>query len=843
MKFVSIFAMCLMAMPAFANNHIAQLARQLNVQYELVDSKPVICPKQQEKCYYSKLHLSYPTDFTVTDFAIYFSQLMPIYAVEGNQFTITHINGDLHKLMPSEQFKGFSANQTVEIGFYTKDSQITRSEFMPNYLVTNISDNTGEQALVIDSTKTHIDPATLLETQPYLLPFTGLNQLQTSKHDNTAFADAAYLYRTVQKPSLTHAPLGLIPKPQQLTQLSNKVIDLSKGVYLTPTTVPLAGIDMALQRLEKLKVPRSNAGTPITLEIDNTLSNEAYTLSVKQHAITIRAASASGFFYAITSLAGLISIDNQQLPELLIDDAPAFSFRGVHLDLARNFRSMAFLKQTIEQMAAYKLNKLHLHLADDEGWRIAVRDLPELTEIASKRCLDLTETRCLLPQLGAGNDPHAQNNGFLSSTDYIHLLQYAAHHHIEVIPSLDMPGHSRAAIKAMDARFKRLTEKGEHAKAKHYLLSEQTDKTQYSSIQHYSDNTLNVCLPATYRFVEKVVDELQWLHHQAGTPLKTYHIGADETAGAWVKSPACIALKKQQPNVQTLNGYFIEQVSQMLAKKGLTVAAWSDGLSDTDPSNMPAKVQSNVWSMLSDNGHHVANTHANTGWDVVLSTPEVTYFDFPYQSHPHERGNHWASRAIDEYKVFSFMPHKLAMHAEFWRDVNNNAYEADNTQHTLNTNKHYSGLQAHLWGEMIRSDNQASYMLYPRLLALAERAWHVPSWQHGSYPNKVYSQHSNNFTQATEKQNDWQRFAALLGYKEIGKLAAQGVFYRIPTVAAQIENNALNAFTPYPGFVIEYQDALGNWHNYNHQQKPKSAQAIRAYHPSSTRKGRTLPLL
>jgi hexosaminidase len=164
----------------------------------------------------------------------------------------------------------------------------------------------------------------------------------------------------------------------------------------------------------------------------------------------------------------------------------ASTFRGLHVDVARNFHSKAEILAILDQMAAYKLNRLHLHLADDEGWRVEIAGLPELTTIGSRRCHDLAERTCLLPQLGAGPDPSAPVNGFYSRADYIEIVRAAQARHIQVIPSFDMPGHSRAAIKAMEARAARLRAEGKpEAEAGRYLLSEAGNASVYSSIQHY----------------------------------------------------------------------------------------------------------------------------------------------------------------------------------------------------------------------------------------------------------------------------------------------------------------------------------------------------------------------
>ncbi|MCG7554284.1 family 20 glycosylhydrolase [Pseudoalteromonas sp. Of11M-6] len=845
MKFNRLMALLFgVSSPLYALDQTAVnwLGQNLDVKYTLLDSKPSTCPKAQQKCYYSELSFSVATENTKAnnDFAIFFSQLMPIYHVEGDNFAITHINGDIHKITPAAGFSGFSSTPTT-VRFYTKDSQVTRSEFMPNYVVTDAQLKLTPQ--VIKSTQTQRDNDTGLELQPYLTPFDTLNQLQTSSKDDTPWMGSEYLYQHQVKPTLDVA-IGLIPKPKQLTVLSDKRLNLAAGINLQLSGISADAIAMAQQRLNTLGVKSTKDGLVVNVAVKpNKQSSPHYQLTVAENYISIQANNSAAAFYALQSLAGLLDINDLSIPIVGINDTPRYDFRGLHVDVARNFRSKAFILQTIEQMAAYKLNKLHLHLADDEGWRLAIDGLDELTSVGAYRCFDLTETRCLLPQLGAGNDKNAQVNGFYSAEDYIEILRYAKAHHIEVLPSLDMPGHSRAAIIAMEARYKKLMAQGKPEDAQQYRLVEAADKTRYSSIQHYNDNTLNVCIANTYTFIDKVLSEVKVLHDRAGVPLNTYHIGADETAGAWLESPACEKLQASVKDFTNFNGYFIERIAKLLDKKGIQVAGWSDGLGDVRAANMPANVQSNAWATLSENGHAVAHRFANQGWQVVLSSPDVTYFDFPYQSHPEERGNHWASRAIESKKMFEFMPDNLPAHAEIWKNTNNHAYIANDSDSSLNKGVKFAGLQGHLWSEMLRSDAQAEYMLYPRLLALAERAWHHAEWELPYQAGRIYSQSSGYFTAKLQAQReaDWQRFVAILGHQELPKLAQAGIEFRIPVVAAkQLSGAKLDAFTAIPGFVIEAQLENGNWVPFN--TSLSNVLALRAARLGSERKGRSLSL-
>ncbi|MBT1446244.1 carbohydate-binding domain-containing protein [Shewanella sp. JM162201] len=816
----------------------------LKLSYALENSAAMPCPGKEKQCYLTSITLTAPQAVSGKDWAIYYSQLSPAYQVEGDEFTVTHINGDLHRLSPGPGYQGLIAGKSHQVRLYSKGSQITRSEFMPNFVL--VAGDAGSPLKVseIGSTRLQTDPQTGLEIQPYLAPFSSMAQFKLGKSDNTPLADGRWLYdyyAAIGAAAATSIESGLIPSPTKLERFDGAGPSLAAGFKLE-----LAGADSgrikpavasALTRLASLGFAEKAGGAPLRLVLaadefagddvagasvmvekqaaDNTASasrSEAYRLTLGADGITLVAGGEAGLFYGLQSLAGLIAPGEAQLPAVSIEDSPRYGFRGMHVDLARNFHSLEFLERLIVQMGAYKLNKLHLHLADDEGWRLEIPGLAELTEVGSRRCFDLDENRCLLPQLGSGISGESQVDGYLSVADYRRLLKLAKAHHIEVIPSLDMPGHSRAAIQAMEARYRKLLAAGKEEAAKEFLLTEFDDSTRYSSIQYYHDNTLNVCIDSTYRFVAKVVDEIAAMHQSEGMPLRLYHIGADETAGAWVDSPACKALKAKQGDIHSLNGYFIEKVAAMLAGRGIRAAGWNDGMGETRPERMPADVQSNAWGLLAEGGHNVAHRQMNLGWQVVISTPETTYFDFPYVSHPEETGNHWATRALDSFKVFSFMPDNLPAHAELITDVRGKRFSADDTE-PLKPGKRAAGLQGQLWSEMVRSDDMAEYMIYPRMLALAERAWHRADWELEYQAGRNFSKDTAYFDKASEqaRARDWQRFATALGQRELPKLEQAGIFYRIAPPGIKAEGGLLYLNHPYPGTKLEYRLDGGNW--------------------------------
>ena len=338
-----------------------------------------------------------------------------------------------------------------------------------------------------------------------------------------------------------------------------------------------------------------------------------------------------------------------------IIDAPRFEYRGFQLDVARNFQPKEAVFRLLDLMARYKLNKFHFHLTDDEGWRLEIPGLPELTRVGARRGHTLDSLDHLQPAYGSGPDVNdAYGSGFYTRTDYLEILKYAKARHIEVIPEIEMPGHARAAVKAMESRFRAL-EKLHHPQSRRFLLSDQEDASVYRSAQLYTDHVMNPGLPSTYAFIDKVVAEVVHLHRTAGAPLRTLHVGADELpSGAWEKSPATLALMKREKLVSTTEAWdiFYTRVDQILRKRGVLASGWEElgarkvklrGADKLIPN--PIFTQKGftlyVWNDL-DDAEDLAYRMANAGYRTILAPATHLYFDMAYNKNPDEPGVNWA---------------------------------------------------------------------------------------------------------------------------------------------------------------------------------------------------------
>lgn len=815
-----------------------RLAATIGYRLTMVDNSPD-CPASVDNCFLSTITLTLPDTLPQglkTDgLALYFSFVNRLPLVESDLFDHQLVNGDVQRLTlkPGARLR---AGATHEIKLWGVGANFSKAFAMPNaYLVADELD-----ARTIAATRARIDPDTGLETLTFVAPMSDEAGLATKSPDD------ATRWLTPERAYALHAeraapmPSGVVilPRPATVRQGTERV-DLSRGVALSLRGATRGGLAPALSALVDAGI-REGGSLPLAVRVDPAarLADEGYVLDVRPDGITVTARDMAGASHALRSLAQQRLFEGASMRTLHVADAPHYRYRGLHVDIGRNFQGRDQILKLVEAMAAFKLNKLHLHLAEDEGWRIEIPALPELAEIGSRRCHDPSEQSCLLPQLGAGPDGTGPVNGYLSVDDYVAIVRAAAARQIEVIPSIDMPGHSRAAIHAMEVRHARLTAAGRRADADRFRLIDPADTTSYRSIQNYDDNTLNVCIPATYRFFDTVVDALAEMHRTAGAPLKTFHLGADETAGAWVQSPACkTMIAENGGDARNLTPRFIERVAQSLTKRGLRTGGWSDGMGHTDPARMPKDAQTNIWGVLHTGAIREAHDQMNRGWNVVLSIPDLGYFDMPYAPHPEEGGYDWATRGVDTWKVFGFMPDNLTANAARIANIMARPTPiADEPRRQPGTR--IAGLQAQLWTETIRTGGQVEYMLFPRLLALAERAWSPAPWTPAYQPGAQYSWGDPRVDQAALAEG-WHDFAGRVS-AQFALLDRAGIAYRVAPPGARIERGMLSANTDFPGMTIEYRVAGGKWTRYDVPVRVRGPVDLRTRSADGRRASRTV---
>jgi hexosaminidase len=256
---------------------------------------------------------------------------------------------------------------------------------------------------------------------------------------------------------------------------------------------------------------------------------------------------------------------------------------------------------------------------------------------------------------------------------------------------------------------------------------------------------------------------------------------------------------------------FIERVSNMVAAKGLEVAAWSDGLDHADPAKMPKRVQSDIWGDLFTAAPAEAHRTANLGWKPVIAVPNVLYFDVPYAPHPLERGYDWPTRGTDTFKVFSFLPENLAANASVMKDIKNKAATSTDPV-SMQAGRGVAGAQANLWSETVRRDSLVDQMLFPRLFALAERTWHRAAWEPPYQAGASYS-YGDGKVDLTALKHDWDGFAAKMP-AQLQQLEQAGIFYRLAPPGARVVNGMLEANSEFPGQTIEYRAAGNGWLRY-----------------------------
>lgn len=487
-----------------------------------------------------------------------------------------------------------------------------------------------------------------------------------------------------QQKSLELVPINIIPTPVSLLEgsgyfeVNNKttieVTNSDDDAYWVGNYIKELFYTINQWELP-LETPKaSHISNVIKLELtDKVESEEGYELDVTGEMIHIRAQNAIGLFYGVQTLRQLLPVapDGQiAIPAVEIRDEPRFGWRGLHLDVSRHFFPKEFIKKYLDHMARYKLNVFHWHLVDGPGWRLEIDQYPKLTEVGAWR-VDKTKEAWdwSATEIGKPTDGRPAYGGFYTKDDIREIVAYASERFIEVIPEIEMPGHSYAALAAYPE-----------------LLCVNNDvigNIQFGTDAFCAGNE------KSYEFLENILDETMELF-----PSRLIHIGGDEVAkSAWHNCPRCQGLMERESleNEEELQSYFIRRMANYIESKGREVIGWDEILEGGLAEN--AKVMS--WR-----GMQGGIKSANMGHDVVMSPNSYTYFDL-YQGDQSLEPPAYSQLLLTQVYKFDPIPEDIS---------------EDKKHHIL-------GGHACLWTETVQTPEHAEYMLFPRLFALAETVW------------------------------------------------------------------------------------------------------------------------
>lgn len=441
------------------------------------------------------------------------------------------------------------------------------------------------------------------------------------------------------------------------------------------------GLDASAAVTARDIIPRpvSVTDTKGTFRLDPSMANvrqrvtgkgdpESYTLTISPKRADIEAADSAGLYYGLQTLLQLGELADEAGDGLIacqkIVDRPRFEYRGLMFDVSRHFRPVEFLKKQIDAMAALKLNRMHIHLTDGAGWRMEVDSYPRLTEYAAwrpeRRWADWAAEGARYCE---GSEPNAYG-GFYTKEQLRDLVDYAAKHHITVIPEIEMPGHSDEVVAA------------------------------YPSIS-CSGKGGDICpgKEETFRFLEAVLDETIDIF-----PSKLIHIGGDEASKQeWKNCADCQRRMAEEglKDVDELQSYLIKRIERYVNSRGRDIVGWDEILQGGVAPNA---------TVMSWRGTEGGIEALNSGHDVIMTPGAYMYIDYcqdaPFRE-PESIGGYTPLR-----KVYSYEPLEASISPD--------------------KAKHLKGVQANLWTERVTEDSHAEYMYYPRAYAVSEIGWSTP---------------------------------------------------------------------------------------------------------------------
>ena len=684
------------------------------------------------------------------DWSIYYNQLPRTASkIETNQIAITTINRNYFRMAPTPQFKPLKAGDELKVYYQT------------NRPVPNVS-WTPEEPFFVSTRggKRHKPVAvelTIMEPEGQL-------------RQETVFADSTFKHNEEVGKAQGEA-MHSMPTVKDMLMLINILgADLSNGVSVNADKSLQSEAAMLKNNLSKLFgiTVKKHAPASIFLLLNKLKGNltplqhaEQYTIEVRANSIVVTAETAHGVFNGTQTLLSLLKKDGGQkaLEPMFITDYPDLKYRGLLLDITRNFIPVRDIRKLIDALSAYKINLLQLHFADDEGWRLQIPGLKELTEVGARRGYTTDEQQCLYPAYGGGFDSKHRSvgTGFISKAEFISLLRYAAQRHVTILPEIESPGHCRAACKSMLARYNKY-KKSNPEKAREYLLTDLNDTLRRTTPAAYDDEDLNPALPSTYRFMEKVIGEISKMYAEAGLKLNAIHLGGDEvTSNAWTGSPAArqLAASEGFTSVSSLHGYYFARMARWLGAKGIKLCGWQEMAMEHNEAE-DSIIRNNtgaiyVWSAdpTSTRGE-LPYTIANKGYPVILGNANNLYVDFAYTPLYHDRGHMWGGY-LDEHKSFSLLPYNVYRSARTnikGERMNLDSLEQGRVTLTEEGRTNIIGVQTQLFSETLRSASWFEYYIFPKMLGMAERGWNAqPAWEtmHGEKERQAFNADLNSF--------------------------------------------------------------------------------------------------
>lgn len=496
------------------------------------------------------------------------------------------------------------------------------------------------------------------------------------------------LYACAQSPDMGE-PSGIIPKPVKMVAKEGhfEIADRTKIIWEAGNAEAGRIAKLFADRLKtasgiELKVESGNEAEKNSIFFaispsDRIVNPEGYELTADRRMVIIQAREAAGLFYGMQTLLQLLPpeivswepVENKKwiVPAIEIEDEPRFAWRGLHLDVGRHMMPLEFIKKYIDYMAMHKLNTFHWHLTEDQGWRIEIKQYPKLTETGAWRKETLVGHMRKKPWSFDGQ----QHGGYYTQEEAREIVEYARERFITVVPEIDMPGHSSAAI----ASYPELG----------------SSEKPIETLTHWgvNPNIYNV-EESTFTFLENVLSEVMDVF-----PSEYVHIGGDEAKKDQWKASAKIQAKIRELGLKDeheLQSYFIKRIEKFVNSRGRKIIGWDEILEGGLAPN------ATVMSWRGEDGGIAA---AKSGHAVVMTPNDYLYFDH-YQGDPAtEPLAIGGSTTVEE--VYSYDPVPASLSAE--------------------EGKYILGVQANVWTEYIKTPEQVEYMAFPRVSALSEIAW------------------------------------------------------------------------------------------------------------------------